>query len=83
YFGQGSELALMCRAAIAAGRKAGNIPELWACPINEPGGGTAATYTLTVTGPATASGNVVLSLLGHKITVGVTSGDSATTVAAA
>ena len=83
YFGAGSELALMCRAAIAAGKKAGNMAELWAVAEDEPSGGTKAAFTLTVTGPATASGNLVIKVCGLLISVGVTSGDAQNTIAAA
>ena len=51
-FEEGSELALMVRKALETGRKIGFQPEIWASPIAEPGGGTAATYTITLVGNA-------------------------------
>lgn len=81
-FGVGTELALMCRMAFATGALLGQGPQLYACGVTEPVG-AARTQTWTVTGPATASGNVVLRIAGRTITIGVSSGDSANTIAAA
>jgi phage tail sheath gpL-like len=81
-FGAGSELALMCRAALKAGRLSGKMPEIWAVGIAAPAG-VASTKTLTVTGPATGSGNIALRIAGRPISVPVASGDTATTMAAA
>lgn len=88
--GVGSELALMAAKAIEQGLLnqslgRGGIPEIWACPIVAPSGGgaVAAAQTLTVTGPATASGTLILRIAGRYVYVGVNSGDSANTVAAA
>lgn len=79
-YGRGSELSLMVRAAFKAGRKAGNMPQVWAVSLAEPSG-AKATYTLTVTGPATAAGDVVFKISGRTLRAGVASGDSATTIA--
>lgn len=81
YFGQGSELALMCRAALKAARKAGQSPEIWAVGMAE-SAGVKTTKTFTVTGPATASGEVVIRIAGRTIHCPVVNGDSANTVAA-
>jgi phage tail sheath gpL-like len=86
--GQGSPLALMARKAIAQGKlnaslRQGGSPEIWIVPVAAPGGGAAQTKTLTFSGPATASGNIELRIAGRTIFVGVTSGDSANTMAAA
>jgi phage tail sheath gpL-like len=81
-FGKGSELALMCRAALKAARKAGKSPEIYAVSLAE-AAGVKTTKTLTVTGPATQSGNIALRIAGRSISVPVTSGDSATTIATA
>jgi phage tail sheath gpL-like len=81
--GAGSECALMCRKALAQGRLQGSFPELWACPIATPGSGTAHVKTLTVSGPATADGNLAVRIAGRTITIGVSNGDSANTIAAA
>lgn len=81
YFGKGSELALMCRAALKAARKAGKSPEIFAVSLAE-ATGVKATKTLTVTGPATAAGNIGLRIAGRPISVPVANGDSANTMAA-
>jgi len=80
-FGKGSELALMCRAALKAGRKSGKMPEIWAVGVAAPAG-NAATRTLTVTGPATGSGNVKFRIAGRSLSAPVANGDSANTIAA-
>ncbi len=81
--GVGSLAALGIRCAIATAQMQGASPEFWACPIALPGGGTAAVQTITLTGPATQAGTLILSIKGVMISVGVNSGDSITTVAAA
>jgi phage tail sheath gpL-like len=81
--GAGSESALMCRKSLAQGRLQDSFPELWACPIATPGSGTAHIKTLTVAGPATADGNLVIRIAGRTVTIGVSSGDNANTIAAA
>lgn len=83
FFGKGSELALMCRAAIQAGKIFGSLPQIWAVPMDEPAGGAVKTTTLTVTGPATAAGDVVFKVAGRVLRAAVASGDTATVVAAA
>lgn len=87
--GQGSELALMIAKAFEQGNLNGStgrggMPELWICPIAAPGGvSVAAAQTLTVTGPATASGTGHVRIAGRDVLFGVTSGDTAATIAAA
>jgi phage tail sheath gpL-like len=81
YFGVGSELAIMCRAALKAARKAGTSPEIWAIAIAE-ASGVKGTRTFTTTGPATASGDVVFRIMGRTLRAPVINGDSANTVAA-
>lgn len=85
--GKGSFAALMARVALAQAKlvsaKGFSSPEIWACPTIAPAGGVAAVETITVTGPATESGNVVLRVAGRLIIVGVTSGDAQNTIAAA
>lgn len=51
--------------------------------LADDGSGAFASGTLAYTGPATASGAVYLYLGGERITVGVSTGDSANTIAAA
>lgn len=82
YFGKGSELALMCRAALKAGKKYGASPEVFGLALADPGGGVKATRTFTVTGPATEAGDVVVTIAGRSIRAGVANGDTANTVAA-
>lgn len=82
--GKGSFAALMARVALTqAALSEKGKPEIWVCPTVEPAGGAAAAQTLTVTGPATASGNVVLRIAGRTITIGVTAGDAQNTIATA
>lgn len=81
YFGIGSELALMYRAAVAAAKRYGNSPAIYCVSIADPAG-TAATRTFTVTGPATAAGDLVVKIAGRIVRVGISSGDVQNTVAA-
>lgn len=78
-FGQGSVLHEMLKKARFANRES----DFFAIGLADDAGGTAATKTVTVTGPATASGTIALYVNGQRLNVGVTSGDSATTIAAA
>ncbi len=84
-FGQGSPVTLMCRKALGQASFQKVSPEIWAVGIAEPAGGGAAknVHTLTLTGPATADGNVIIRIMGRTITTGVQNGQSANTVAAA
>ncbi len=79
-FGKGSELALMCRAALRAARKAGRSPEIWAISIAEPAGVKSA-KTFTVTGTATAAGDIIIRIAGRWISVPVANGDVQNTIA--
>jgi phage tail sheath gpL-like len=85
YFGPGSELALMARWAFKGAshyvaKYGGGQPQIWAVSIADPAG-TAQTYTVTITGTATASGDIVLLVAGRLIRVGVSSGDVQNTIA--
>lgn len=60
-----------------------NQTELWIGLLDDDGAGVAATGTITVSGPATATGTIAYYLGGVRRTVGVTSGDSANDIAAA
>jgi phage tail sheath gpL-like len=82
-FGVGTPLALMCRMAFATGALLGQGPQLYACGVAEPGSGAAHTQTFTVTGTATASGNVVIRIAGRTLTIGVAVGDVQNTIASA
>lgn len=78
-FGKGSMLARM----VAQFRKSNPIGDLWAIAVPDNGSGVAATGSIAVTGPATASGTINLYIGGQLVQVAVSSGDSANTVAAA
>lgn len=80
--GVGSFGALMCKMAFATMNLKGAGPEIWLCPIAE-SGGVATQNTITVTGPATASGTLVLRVAGRLVNVGVTAGDAQNTIATA
>ncbi|GJD65173.1 phage tail sheath C-terminal domain-containing protein [Methylobacterium frigidaeris] len=77
--GRGSMLAEMLLYA----RRHNPTGELWVMDVGDPTGGAAATGAITVAGPATASGTVVVYLGGERYSVGVANGDSAATIAAA
>jgi phage tail sheath gpL-like len=77
-FGAGSELFLMCQAAILANPGVA----LKAIAITE-SAGAAATGTIVYTGPATSSGTRGVTVLGEEIQVAVNSADTATVVGAA
>lgn len=57
--------------------------ETWVVGIDDDGGGTRATQTITVSGTATANGTIFLYIAGRRITVGIVSGDTENTIAAA
>lgn len=78
-FGVNSQLALM----VAAYRANDPVGELWALPLTDVTGGTRATGSVVVSGTATANGTLFLYIGGTLVQVGVASGQSATTVAAA
>lgn len=77
-FGQGSMLARMH----AAYRQQDSAGEVWCIAVADAGAGVQASGTISVTGPATASGTINLYLAGQRVQVGVTAGDSANTIAA-
>ncbi len=79
YFGEGSQLHGIARTLFLNNK----VTKMTFCALNDVGGATAASGTITITGPATASGTVYLYIAGRRLQVGVTSGDSATAVAAA
>lgn len=78
-FGKASILA----RAIGAFKAADPSSECWAIALTDLVGGTAATGTITVTGPATAAGTIALMIAGQKVPVAVANAASANTVAAA
>ena len=76
--GPGSEIAVMCYAAIA---QAGVL--LWAAPNAEAGGAVAGTATITIASAATSSGQWAYWIDGVYLTGGIANGDSATTTGGA
>ncbi|MGE0547615.1 MAG: hypothetical protein AB7O24_04265 [Kofleriaceae bacterium] len=81
-FGVGSEITLMVRAAFATQRLIGRGPRIVAIGLEEPSG-AAATYTITLGGTATESGNFRVRVAGRSYKIGVKVGDAAADVAAA
>ena len=77
-FGRGSVLHEMLRGA----RESNKETDMWAIALDDLVAGVQATQTLTLTGPATGPGTLALRINGELISVGVTSGDTATIVAA-
>lgn len=81
--GRGGELALMARAAFAQARLQGTNPEIWAAPIAEPSSGASATQTATVTTSSPVAGNLILSIAGRLLAVGVSATHTANEIAQA
>ena len=84
--GQGSEIDMMVRAAFAAMRSLaasirGSACKVFVVPLTAPSG-VQATRTFTVTGTATANGDLVIRIAGRTIRAPVKSGDVQNTVAA-
>jgi phage tail sheath gpL-like len=77
--GRGSMLHRMAIAWFAAN----TFTEVYIGVLEDNGAGTAAAGTITTTGPATADGTIALYLGGERVTVAVSSGDSADDVATA
>lgn len=77
-FGFGSILHGMAIAWFRSNRST----EAWFVGVEDAGGSTKGTKTLTVSGPATAAGTVFLYVAGRRIQVAVANGDSANTIAA-
>lgn len=78
-YGRGSHGAAM----FEAWNLNNSFDEVWGAFLAEPAAGTAASGTIAVTGPATASGVISLYIAGRKVSVNVVSGDAATAIAAA
>ncbi len=76
-YGRGSELHIMAKSLF---KGLGAVPADF-CPLTA--GTTAATGTLTVTGPATGSGAIALYIGDERVSVGVNTGDAATAIATA
>lgn len=78
YFGAGSQLHLMCRAAIRANQQL----DLTAIAVDD-AAGVLATGTITIAGPATGSGVLSLWIGMRNVQLAIASGDSANTIATA
>lgn len=76
YFGKGSMLARM----VEAFRANNTSTQIVALALDDASGGAAAAGELAITGPATANGTLYIYIGGQRVKVGVTSGDSATTI---
>lgn len=81
--GVGTPAALAARMCFKTAQLKGTSPEIWACPIAEPGGGVKAAETITVTGPATQAGTLILRIAGNVVQVGINNADAQNTIAAA
>jgi phage tail sheath gpL-like len=79
YFGSGSMLHLMARAAL----KANPYLDLTCIALDDATAGVQAHGTVTITGPATSSGVLTLYVGNRKVEIAVASGDTATQIAAA
>jgi phage tail sheath gpL-like len=75
--GINSMLALM----YAAYRLMDPFGEVWLGPLADAGGGTAATGSISFTGPATAAGTLAAYLMGVPVPVAVNLGDTASVIA--
>jgi phage tail sheath gpL-like len=78
-YGIGSMLHLMARKTFMG---SGTV-EVYACPIPADGGATASAGSITVSGVATSGGTIALFIGGQKVSVKVTLGDSANSIASA
>lgn len=77
--GRGSMLHRQAIAWFASNKQT----EVWIGVLEDNGAGVAATGTIVVSGPATATGTIALYLGGELVEVGVNSGDASTAVATA
>jgi phage tail sheath gpL-like len=77
-FGAGSQLANM----VAAYRANDTVGEIWALPLPDATGSTAASGSIVITGTPTANGTLYLYVNGTLVTVGVATGQTATQIAA-
>lgn len=78
YWGRGSVLHELLRGM----REVNKESDMWAVGLDDLVAGVKATKTVTFTGPATGSGTLALRLNGELVPVGVTTGDTATNIAA-
>ncbi len=76
YFGRGSMLANMLALVMAIDP----WTETWAVALDDNGAGSAATGTVTLTGPATKAGTLNLYIGGKRVQAAVAAADSATVI---
>lgn len=81
--GQGSLSAILLRTAFAQAKLSGASPEIWLCPIAEPGGGTATQETITVTVTTATAGTLIFTVAGRPVSVGISAGDAQNSIASA
>jgi len=79
FFGIGSELSRMFQSYY----KNNFANEVWALPLSEPTGGSAATGTITVTAAPTQAGTLHLYIAGSHIPVNIMTTDTVDTIASA
>jgi phage tail sheath gpL-like len=79
YYGRGSILALM----LEAGLRANGSMQAWAMALDDNGGGTAGTQTITISGTPDADQSVSVWVAGQKVDVAITTADDANAIAAA
>jgi phage tail sheath gpL-like len=79
FYGAGSQLHLMFVSWFANNQ----MTAVYGQGIADDGAATASTYTLTVTGPATAAGTIYVYVSGVRITVSVANGDAQNAIATA
>ncbi len=78
-FGQGSIAHLMAKAAI----RANQYLDLTIVALDDAGTGVAASGAITMTGPATSSGSLVLYIGAQRVEIGIAKEDTANAIAAA
>lgn len=78
-YGRGSLLARMIEKAI---NNAGGV-DVYALPVEEADGATAAEAEITVDSAATSAGTLALYVGGHRVAVAVKKGDTVSTIASA
>lgn len=79
FFGVGSQLHLMCKAAI----ERNPLADITAIALTDAGAGVAAAGTFTLTGPATSAGTIRVFVGDQSVDVAIASGDAAAAIAAA
>lgn len=77
FHGRGSVGAAMIKAF----KDANPYTDLWTIGVADNGAGVAATGTLTVTGPATASGTLQTYIAGTRVSTTITNGDAQNLIA--